>query len=90
MPNDTDIIQGIQQEEAIIIEGEPSAASIKAKPKRYRPQAGNANFFQQLPKQNAETSSNRSSNVPEHEANENVEDIFGHFHLLRVQKIVIV
>ena len=58
VPNDTDIIQGIQQEEAIIIEGEPSAASIKAKPKRYRPQAGNANFFQQLPKQNAETSSN--------------------------------
>ena len=60
-PNERDIIQ---QEETIIIEGEP---------KRYRPQAGIANFFQQLPKQTAQTSSNRSSNVPEHEANGNAE-----------------
>ena len=72
-PNDTDIIQAIPHEDTIIIEGKPSAASIKAKPKRYQPPAGITNFFQQLPKDNTQTSSNRSSNVPGDEPNKNVD-----------------
>ena len=55
------------------MEGESSAASIKAKQKKYQPPAGITNFVQLLPKDTTQASSNRTLNAPGDEANENVE-----------------